>query len=103
MSDVSVSDSPERSRYETTTDDELAFLEYRRVGAKLIALNHTDVPEILRGRGVAAALAQYALNDARDNGVEVLPFCPYVAAFIKRHPDYMEIVSPRYKGFKVNG
>ena len=102
MSDVSVLDNPEHSRYELHINGNVAVLEYRRLGDKLIALNHTGVPETIEGRGVAAALAKHALDDARKKGVLVLPFCPYVAVFIRRHPDYMEVVSPRFKGFEVS-
>ena len=96
--ETTVSDNPERSRYETTVDDEMAVLEYRRMGDTLIALNHTGVPPAIEGHGVAAALAQFALDDAREHSIEVLPFCPYVAAFIRRHPEYRSVVSPRFKG-----
>ena len=102
MSDMPILDNPEHSRYELHIDGSVAVLEYRRMGDKLIALNHTGVPKLIEGRGVAATLAKYALDDAREKGVLVLPFCPYVAVFIKRHPDYMEVVSPRFKGFEIN-
>ena len=95
---ATVTDNPERSRYETELNGETAVLEYRRMGDALIALNHTGVPPAIEGVGIAAALAQFALDEARDNDVEVLPFCPYVAAFIRRHPEYRAIVSPRFKG-----
>lgn len=98
MPTISVIDNPEHSRYETTLDGEQAVLEYRRMGATLIALIHTGVPAAMEGHGVAAALAQAALDAARTGSLEVLPFCPYVAAFIRRHPEYQDLVSPRYKG-----
>jgi len=98
VSTISIIDNADLSRYETTIDGEQAVLEYRRMGPTLIALVHTGVPASMKGHGVAAALARTALDDARAGGIQVLPFCPYVAAFIRRHPEYQDLVSPRYKG-----
>jgi predicted GNAT family acetyltransferase len=53
---------------------------------------HTEVPAALAGHGIAAALAKFALDNARERGMDVVPKCAYVAAWIKRHPDYADLV-----------
>jgi uncharacterized protein len=72
----------------------VAFLEYTRIGTT-IAYTHTEVPTSLEGHGVAAKLAKHALDFARATALDVVPLCPYVADYIKRHPDYGDLVAPR--------
>lgn len=79
-------------RYEVTVDGTLAgFLQYR-ARPDLIELVHTEVEPAYEGRGLAADLARTALDDARAEGRAVLPFCPYVNAYIKKHPEYVDLV-----------
>jgi predicted GNAT family acetyltransferase len=54
---------------------------------------HTDVDPKWEGKGVGAALVQGALDDVRARGLKVRPFCPFVAAYIRRHPEYDDIVA----------
>ena len=91
--EIVVSDAPERKRYELTVDGELAgFLIYRaREG--LIALIHTEVTGGYEGRGLGGRLARFALDRAREQGLAVLPFCPFVRSYIKRHPEYLDLVA----------
>jgi predicted GNAT family acetyltransferase len=95
--EIVVSDAPERKRFEVTVDGELAgFLVYRaREG--LIALIHTEVEDAYEGRGLGGRLARFALDGAREQGVAVLPFCPFVNAWIKRHPEYVDLVPVQYR------
>jgi predicted GNAT family acetyltransferase len=58
-------------------------------------LVHTEVPRALEGRGYASALATAALEHARHEGVKVIPSCPYVKAFLQRHPEYADLVAQR--------
>lgn len=87
-----LADNPEQSRYEILLDDEVAgFVQYRaRPG--LIALNHTEVDDRFAGRGLAGKLIAFALDDARERGLEVLPFCPFVNEYIQRHREYVGLV-----------
>ena len=55
-------------------------------------LYHTEVPARLEGRGIGSALAKAALDYAQENGLEVIPSCPFIAAYIERHPEYQELV-----------
>jgi uncharacterized protein len=95
--EIVVSDAPERKRFEVTVDGELAgFLVYRaREG--LLALIHTEVEDAYEGRGLGGRLARFALDRAREQGVAVLPFCPFVNEWIKRHREYVDLVPPQYR------
>jgi predicted GNAT family acetyltransferase len=89
---ISIEDDAERGRYVARADDRRAGeLTYRRTEGR-IALDHTGVREDFEGEGVGSALARRALDDAREAGVEVLPFCSFVRSYIERHPDYVDLV-----------
>jgi predicted GNAT family acetyltransferase len=85
-----VRDNPEESRFEMATGGGLAISEYRMRDGVLHIL-HTEVPEKLRGQGVGARLARGVLDAARARGVKVVPRCPFVAAFMKRHKEYDDL------------
>jgi predicted GNAT family acetyltransferase len=92
VSEISTTDAAERERYEAHDGDALAgLLQYRRRPA-LIALVHTEVLPAFEGQGIGGALARFALDDARASGTAVLPFCPFVDAYIQRHPEYADLV-----------
>ena len=78
-------------RFELERDGHVAYLEYNLAG-KVLQLIHTEVPEAMRGKGVASTLAESALQWAREHGVKVDVICPYVAAYLKRHPEYSDLV-----------
>jgi predicted GNAT family acetyltransferase len=89
---VTVRDRPEELRYEIEEDGEVAgFIAYRRDDG-VITMVHTDVDPKWEGKGVGSALARGALDDVRARGLKVRPLCPFVAAFIKRHPEYDDLV-----------
>ena len=78
-------------RFEIHIGDDVAFLRYAEEPG-LIYLVHTEVPEKLSGRGIGGRLAAFALDDARARGLRVVPTCPYVRAYIERHPNYADLV-----------
>jgi predicted GNAT family acetyltransferase len=78
-------------RFELERDGLVAHLEYNLTG-KVLQLIHTEVPEALRGHGMASALAESALQWAREHEVKVDVICPSVAAYLKRHPEYSDLV-----------
>lgn len=78
-------------RFEVVEDETLSVLEYR-FGDGTLTLTHTGVPESVGGKGIASDLVKHALDLARANRWRVRPDCSYVAAYIKRHPEYQDLV-----------
>lgn len=88
----SVTHDPAAGRFEIATGAGPGLLTYlRRDGAMEIL--HTEVPDAAEGQGFAAALARAALDYARSAGARVIPSCPYVASYIRRHPGYEDLVA----------
>jgi Predicted acetyltransferase len=75
------------SRFETLIDGNLAYVEYIPFRGGL-NFTHTWVPKELEGQGVASLLVKFALDYTKENNLEVIPTCPFVKAFVKRHPEY---------------
>jgi predicted GNAT family acetyltransferase len=89
---VEVRDNPEEHRFEVQVDGELGgFLVYRQ-RPTLIALIHTEVDDRFEGQGLGSRLAAAALDSARERGLDVLPFCPFVNGYIEKHPEYVDLV-----------
>lgn len=88
---IEVVNNPERHRFETRLNGVLAMASYRLSG-DVITFTHTEVPDTISGHGVANKLARTALDHARENGLTVVPLCPFIAAYIKRHPEYQSLV-----------
>ena len=89
----SVIDNQADRRFELHADGEMSVLTYRISGDR-IRLIHTEVPRALRGRGYADMLARAALESAARNHLRVVPLCPFVRAFLERHPEYNSLVVP---------
>jgi predicted GNAT family acetyltransferase len=90
---MTVTDRPNELRYEIEVDGEVAgFLMYR-VEPGVLELVHTDVDPRWEGKGVGAALVQGVLDDVRARALKVRPYCPFVAAYILRHPEYQDLVA----------
>jgi uncharacterized protein len=78
-------------RFEIERDGEVAYLEYTMTG-NVLGLIHTEVPEKLRGLGLASSLAETALQYARENELKVDVICPSVLDYIAKHPEYSDLV-----------
>jgi len=91
--ETSVTDNEGERRYEIRLGDELAgFVTYKRRPGR-IAFQHTEVDDRFEGQGVGSALAKHVLDAAREAGDAVVPICPFIRAYIERHPDsYLELV-----------
>jgi len=88
---LEVTDNPEELRYELRDDGELAGeIRYRRVPGGL-ALVHTEVEP--KRKGLGTELVRGALDDLRARGLKVVPVCPFVGAYIRRHPEYADLVT----------
>ncbi|MEA2608379.1 MAG: uncharacterized protein QOJ75_622 [Chloroflexota bacterium] len=90
-SELQVIDAPDRQRYEGRFGDRVAgFIEYRAVSGRVILI-HTEVDPAFEGRGVGGRLASGALDDIRARGLKVTVKCPFVAAYMARHPEYQDL------------
>jgi len=78
-------------RFEIERDGEVAYLEYT-VSPGVLELIHTEVPEKLRGKGLAASLAENGLQYARENKLKVDVICPLVQEFVAKHPEYSDLL-----------
>jgi predicted GNAT family acetyltransferase len=83
-------------RFEARLGDAVAFAEYRLRDGSII-LPHTEVPEAFAGKGIGGRLAQAALGYAREEGLEVVPSCPFISAYITKHPEWHDIVAPEWR------
>lgn len=82
----------EQRRYELHLDGQIIGLATYRETDGQIAFPHTEVNPEYEGRGYGSRLARAALDDARDRGLRVLPQCPFIAAYIRRHKEYADLV-----------
>ena len=92
---IEVRDAPERSRYEVSVDGTLAgFSAYQdRTGVRIFT--HTEIEPPFEGRGVGSALARGALADVRVRGIRIVPICPFISAWIRRHPEEEDLIARR--------
>ena len=89
---VQVVDNPERTRFEGFVGDELVgIVEYIPLDDKIVA-THTEVLSELEGQGIGSQLVAGALEILRLEGRRVQPLCPYVTAYLRRHPEYNDVV-----------
>jgi predicted GNAT family acetyltransferase len=89
---VDILDNREARRYELSVGEQVAFIDYMSAGKNRIVLTHTEVPEALEGQGIGSRLVKAALVDIRHREMKLIPMCPFVAAYIKRHPEYRDLV-----------
>lgn len=89
---IEIVDAPEQSRHEARIDGELAgILEYVEKRGR-IALVHTEVLPEFEGRGIASKLAKFGLDEARRRELGVIVICPFVKAYVERHPEERDII-----------
>ncbi len=96
MAEFDVVNNTADHRFEVKLEGEVAFAEYQLVAHGII-LPHTVVPEAFEGRGVASALAKAALGYAREHDLKVIPTCPFMSAYVQKHPEWHDIVHDTYK------
>lgn len=95
--DAEVIDVPQASRYELRLDGRLIGLAAYHRGDGRIAFTHTEVDESCEGRGFGSRLAAAALENARREGLEVVPLCPFIAHYIERHSKYERLLAAGYR------
>lgn len=91
--DIERTDGPSGGAYRMHLAGSVAEMTFSRTGEHMIILDHTQVPEALRGRGVGDRLVARAVEEARAKGIRVVPLCPFAAAQFRRHPEYQDVLS----------
>ena len=99
---VEITDDPSQERFEIHDDGGLAGYAMYRRRPPIIAFIHTEVDPRFEGRGFGGQLVRAALDSSRQDGLEVLPFCPFVRDWIQGHPEYLDLVpADRRKAFDL--
>ena len=93
---LTVINNEKQMQFEIHLNDDIGFLQYRFYHDN-IALMHTLVPTSLSGKGLASALAHHSLEWAREHKKKVMVYCPFVAAYLKRHPEYNDLIGRQYQ------
>ncbi|MGZ8377932.1 MAG: GNAT family N-acetyltransferase [Gemmatirosa sp.] len=86
-----VTHEPHAHRFVAETDDGLAVLTYEPAGPNVLDLQHTVVPQDARGNGVGEALVRAAFAHARAEGLQLMPTCPFVGAWLREHPEEADL------------
>jgi predicted GNAT family acetyltransferase len=81
-----------KGRYMAVVDGHEAEMTYTRSGESMIIIDHTSVPDALRGRSVGQALVKKAVEDARKEGKKILPLCPFAKAQIAKHAEWQDVL-----------
>jgi predicted GNAT family acetyltransferase len=90
---IAVVDDPPARRYQILVDDAPAgFAAYQLLGDQIV-FTHTEIDSAYEGQGLGARLAAAALDDIRSRGLRVVAQCPFIAGYIRRHPDYQELLA----------
>ena len=91
--EVTREDRASGGRWHVVVDGHEAEMTFSRASATLIIIDHTAVPDALRGRGVGRALVERAVLDARREAFRIFPLCPFAKSQFERHPDWRDVLS----------
>jgi predicted GNAT family acetyltransferase len=87
-----VRDNPDEGRFELKIEGQTSYVYYETKPG-IITFTHTDVPLVMSGKGVGSRLIKGALEAARGRGLKVVAECPFVAAYIKKHAEYADLLA----------
>src|SRR5215813_5446399 len=93
VNQIQVTNNEHTHRFEAEVDGMIGFIVYRILPGRMV-IQHTEVPPELEGHGLAAKLTRAALEYARTRKLQVIPSCPYTAAFLAKHPEYGDVLLP---------
>lgn len=98
LANIPIVNNETKNHFEFNVNNHISFIEYSSMGNQ-VSLNHTIVPDELSGQGVGSALVEKTLTYLKEANKKILPFCPFVFAFIKKHTEWKSIVDIRFKNY----
>ncbi|MFL6753723.1 MAG: GNAT family N-acetyltransferase [Sphingomicrobium sp.] len=94
---LTIRDNAAKHRFEADLGDgSMAIAEYNLLSGKIV-FTHTEVPTAHEGQGIGSALIRYALRSSRERSLQVIPICPFFAAYIKRHEEEQDLLDTSYR------
>jgi hypothetical protein len=90
MNQVKVTDN---NRFELEVSDQTAFIEFDKIEPNILDLVHTEVPELLSSQGVGSALVEGAFNYCTENGLKVIPTCPFIKSYMDKNPQWNDLIA----------
>ena len=91
-----ITDNTEEKQFELSLDDGKAVVEYIINTKGMIFLTHTEVPPKYEGQGIGAKLVEQVLKEVEERELKLVPLCPFVAAHIRRHPEWKRLLADNY-------
>ena len=95
MGDFSINES--KHRFELAVDGHVAFIEYILNKEDIMFLTHTEVPPALEGKGVGSSIVLQALKYIKEKNYTLAPLCPFVAKYLRKHPEWQSLLARGYK------
>ena len=92
---MAISESENKKRFEVEIDGKWAFIDFIRAEDKMY-LTHTEVPPELEGKGIGSSLVKFAFQKIREEERKLVPLCPFVASYLKIHPEYSSLLATGY-------
>ena len=97
MQEPEVRDNPSAHRYELRLGDKVAAIAEYNVLAHALLFTHTEVMPEFEGAGHGSRIARFALDDVRRRGLQAVPVCQFIAGYIRKHPEYQDLVAEEHK------
>lgn len=95
MEALTIQENKGQRQFETTVDGHPARIEYIRQPDKIF-LTHTEVHPALEGKGIGSQLIKQVLEQVEAENLKLIPLCPFVAAYLQRHPEWQRLLAPGY-------
>ncbi|WP_299315076.1 GNAT family N-acetyltransferase [uncultured Aquimarina sp.] len=96
---INNTDRPKK-RFELQVENEIIFMEYILTNDNSIYLTHTEVPKTMEGKGLGSMIVKKVLNYIQEKGYKMVPLCPFVAAYLKKHPEAADGILK--KGYSIS-
>jgi uncharacterized protein len=90
--DLQIRDNAQHRRFEAHLDGQLAGFSQYRLAPGRITFTHTKVDPDFEGQGIGSRLVRHALDEVRGRGLRVIPLCPFVSSYLRRHAEYADLV-----------